>query len=209
MTESNLMYGITLENYSSPRYTSDVSLYCGTREELDSFLENLSGKDWTESRYAPMLGAFQDPSERTYSLFGKDYPVEHRLQLLYTQEDFLKDHEWTCCTDDDSIYHLYASKVIVSRILAQDSEQIYRFLRARFTGLQVNLQGQGWVELKDQFIGFPGIYSYENNQHVMNLYICDAVYETYDERIAMQNMKKSDTIDLLNAMQDILGEGLQ
>lgn len=208
MTESNVMYGITLEDYSTPRHEAKTSLYCGNREELELFLNNLNSKEWAKERYAQMLQAFFDPTTNSYSLFGKEYPTTYSFQLLYTQENFLKNHMWEYNADDGSIYRLYAKQLIISRILARDPGHIYRFIRARITGLEVNIQGQGWVEIKDQFVGFPGVYSYENNQHIMNLYICNEVSEEYDGRSAYKRVKELDDDELQFITKDLVGEGL-
>ena len=209
MTEEMTMYGIRLEDYSSPRFEGKTTLYCGSKEEVERLLGNLEEKNWVKARYASMLQAFQHPNQKQYSLFDKTYPTKHLLRMLYAQEDFFAGHIWEYNADDGSIYHLYAKQMIVSRILARDSEYIYRFIRARITDLEVNIQGRGWVKLKDQFQGFPGVYSFVDDQHIMNLYICNDVYEVCNEDTAFRQIKEMDDDEELEFItKDLLAEGL-
>ena len=211
MTESNIIFGLTLEDYSVPRFKSNVSLYGGNREEINRFIENLSQKQWTRERYDQIIQAVKGADKKnnlTYHLCGADYPAYQPMQILYSQEDFLKKHNWGCSTYDGSIYWFYAAQIIVSYIIAKGAEDIYRFIRVRFTDLQVNLQGHGWVRLKDKMEGFPCVYSYENGQHVMNLYICDKTYGEYDENKAIRELKNQQEIDLSKVTQDLIAEGI-
>lgn len=214
MTEDNLLYGITLEDYSKPRSKNDNVLYCGTAKEIWEFIAALCKKEWTRDRYAKMILAFANSTDEKpvqyYHMGGNEYSTCHWMHMIYLQEDFLKDHYWECTTYDESIYNFYASKVIVSRMIAKDPENVYRFIRVRFTGLQVNLQGQGWVALENQSQGFPCTYFYEeeNDEHIMNLYVCDATYEVHDQRRAIRELKNVEEIDLTRATLDILGEGI-
>lgn len=144
---------------------------------------------------------------KNYTLFDKDYPTAHVFQLIYTQEDFLENEAWVFRTHDGSIYHMHTSEAIVNQILVRDADHIYRFIRVRFTDLEVNLQGQGWVKVKDQVLGFPGIYTYENERHKMNLYICEEVYDEDEEEWAFRHVKDSARISLNNVTNDLIGEG--
>lgn len=163
-------------------------------------------------RYSQMLVSFLNSirgKPLQYLLCGKDYPILHGLNIIYTQENFLKRHWWECTAYDDSIYTFYAERAIINYVLAHDARHIYRFVRTRFTGLQVNLRGQGWVKLKDQFQGFPCVYTYDESldEHIMNLHICEKIYNEYDQKRALRELKEKREIDLTKATQDLLGEG--
>ena len=211
MTEENVMFGITLEDYSKPRFENGVSLYCGNKGELSTYLNMLGGKQWTKDRYAQILKAFSNMDSENkpkYHLCGKDYSAYPPLQMIYSQVDYLRNHHWDCCTHDDSIYHLYAPQVIVNQVLVKDYDYLYRFIRVKIRGSQVNIQGHGWVELKDQFQGFPCIYSYKDGWHVMNLHICDEIYDWDEDQKAISELKNMDEPDLLNITRDLLAEGI-
>lgn len=110
MTEETTMYGITLEDYSAPRFEGKTTLYCGSKAELECLFVYLEEKSWVKARYTSMIQAFQDPHQKQYSLFDKTYPTTHVLRMLYAQDDFFVDHIWEYNADDGSIYHLHAKK---------------------------------------------------------------------------------------------------
>lgn len=212
MTNDDYIVGITLEDYSVPRSKNAVTLYCGTVYELGDFLDAMYEKDWVRERYSQMFIAFTNTTREKsvqYPMCGKDYPTRHGMYIIYTQENFLNRHWWKCTAYDNSIYSFFVERAIVNYVLAYDALHLYRFIRTRFTGLQVNLQGQGWVKVKDQFQGFPCVYTYDEklDEHIMNLHICDEIYDEYDQKRALRELKEMREIDLTRATQDLLGEG--
>ena len=206
-------YRTYLEDYSFPRHASVVKPYYGTEEDLENFINHLASDGWTSKRYKEYIEAAytydtdDDPYVTVASIAGQIYPVMTPVREIGRFETTLSSQKWIYTNYHGKVFPCRAASVDVCQVLLQTDHGYERCLKVKLTGFSVCYHTIGWVELTGDTKGFPGVVTYDGNNHTMTLFVSQDIYSFDEMATAASDLVDTNCIDLAAITADILGEG--
>ena len=210
MTNNEKMYKITLEDYSFPRYTSAVKSYYGTMDDIINLMVHLADNDCTRTRYQETIDAaeyYDLDNEIMHTVAGQAFPILTPVQEVCRFETQLINQCWDYTTFSGAVYPCWAAQVDVCQTLIRTESGYERCLRASISGLSICHHGTGWTTPGNVIKGFPGVVTWDEQCHKLNLFVSQAHYEPDDLKKATGDMVDESAINLSMVMADIIAEG--
>lgn len=207
--DPNILFNITLEDYSFPRYASEVQDYFGTIEDITTLIKHLSGNKWTACRYAETINAIQQyPSTQDmyHTVAGQCFLALAPMKELCRLEFDSENPHWTYTGFHKTKYPMCAEVAKICRLLLEDYTGLYRCIKVSFTNLMLCLPNSGWQRFTSDSCGFPGLAVRSPDGYAMTLYSSEKWYLNEDREQAIADTLDISTIDWTVACKDILGE---
>ena len=208
--ENKQLYEIRLEDYSLPRYASASKAYYGTWRDILAFTDRLRKSEDTSVRYCEIIDAvasYDKDNIPNHTVAGNTYPILVPVKEVCRFETRLTNPVWDFKAHYGSIYPCQAKAASVCQSLIRTNDGYERCLKARILGLQICFQRLGWSIPEDIAFGFPGIVSWENKIHSLNLFVSQQHYDWDELALATADVADISRIDLGVMVADILGEG--
>ncbi len=203
-------YEIQLEDYSSPRYTSAAKAYYGTWQDILALIDRLRQNEDTSARYSEIIEAvetYDKDNVPNHTVAGKIYPILFPVREVCRFETRLMNPTWNFNAYNGGIYPCRADAVAVCQNLIRTENGYERCLKARVKGLDICFQRFGWSYSTDVVWGFPGIVTWDNDLHSLNLFVSQQQYGFNELAQATADVADIGRIDLAVMVADILGEG--
>lgn len=210
MMNNEKIYEITLEDYSFPRYASEVKSYYGTLDDIINLMVRLSDNDWTRTRYQETIEAaeyYDLDNEITHTVAGQVLPILTPVREICRFETRLNNQHWDYTTTGGVVYPCWAYEVEVCQSLIQTENGYERCLRATLSDLSFCHQSVGWLNVNNAIKGFPGVVTFDDNCHKLNLFVSQHHYEFDELDAATADVVNVNTINLAAIMADIIAEG--
>ena len=207
---SEKMYELVLEDYSFPRYASAVKPYYGTMDDIINLMVRLADNDWTRTRYQETIDAAEYyvlDDEITHTVAGQVLPVLTPVQEVYRFETQLHNLRWNYTAFGGAVYPCWATEIDVCQSLICTERGYERCIRASISGLNICYHSTGWTTPGGVIKGFPGIVTWDEQCHKLNLFVSQAHYEFNELATATADVVDVNTINLAAIMADILAEG--
>lgn len=204
------LYEIRLEDYSFPRYASKVKSYFGARDDIDKLIAYLKDDDNLRVRYSETIEAaetYDGTNVPIHNVAGQMFPILISVQEVCRFETQLADQSWTHMTHDGQSYPCKAATVDICQNLIRTETGYERCFKARVSGLCVCFQGPGWARINNSIWGFPGVITWDDGDHTLNLFVSQAHYDFSELDAATADVGNVQKIDLSVISADILGEG--
>lgn len=210
MYDHETIYRIDLEDYACPRFVSKPKAYLGTKEEIMNLMSHLSANSYSAMRYAQTIEAVDrydlDP-DATHFVSGQERPVLTPVEVLVEQSTVYVNITWmhNCASKAD--ISAKASRLEVEQLLALAGEQLIRCAKFRFRDLAVCMPALGWVRLRGNFRGFPGVMKYSDSGcNYSTLFSEMEIYEGSDLHQAVKDTNRLKEFDYEILLDDILGD---
>lgn len=208
--EKKQLYEIRLEDYSARRYTAAVKSYYGTREDIDRLADHLRSDAGTRTRYMETIEAVENydgANLPVHNVAGQIMPILTAVEELSRLETRLTNAVWnyTACTG--GIYPCRAEAITLCQNLIRTDNGYERCLKAQIRDLEICFQRFGWCRPNEVGWGFPGIVTWENDCHTLNLFVSQQRYGFDEQEQAMADVGDIRRIDLGAIIADIVGEG--
>lgn len=207
----NAIFEICLEDYTQPRYKSEIRPYYGTENEIHALMGHLRNSTTGAAvRYNETIEAVEFyglDNDVTHTVAGQTLPVLKPVEEIVRVSTQLRERHWKYTTHDGSVFPCYASKIDVCHSLIHTDTGFERCLRVTFYNLSVSLPRFGWVSYRHNFKGFPSMVVTDGDMVSLALFASQAHYEIDEQDMAMADTMDTSKIDLSVAVADILGEG--
>lgn len=210
MSNDKSVFGISLEDYSFPRYFPSYRPYVGSKEEAMLFAERLAGNMYAATRYEKLIQGIRNYDENPHTIYeiaGQKHQVMTPMEEVYRRELTLEGHRWEYQSARGSLYNLEADRIWVSQIVVRNERWALRCSKAAFEGLRIMVPGIGDVYLNGEVKGFPGMIYYQDDTHYMSLYITQKQYQVSQLDEAIQDIEGVYGLDLTDVSRDSIGEG--
>lgn len=208
MYKNDKLYGIFLEDYYLPRSEADWKVYIGSEQEIETFLEHLKKHKKTGRLYDGYISQLEAPVDiqDRCTVAGHDLELRHPVEPVHYQWSGDSEAEWEYDTSNGDIYSMYADHVDISQLLVKWDDNCYcRCAKISFQNLMIRMRGVGWVELREDPKGFPGIcYRDERGYHAC-MYTVQQVYRSEQLEQAIRDMTDAGKVYYALACRDILG----
>lgn len=209
MYHNTKLYGIFLEDYYLPRAEADWKVYIGSEQEIETFLEHLKEHKKAAKLYdgyIKQLEAPVDPRDRCM-VAGHDLELRHPVEELHFQRSRDSEAEWEYATSGGDSYSMYADQVDIAQLLVKWNDDCYcRCAKIVFQNLMIRMRGVGWVELKEEPKGFPGVCYRDDWGYHASMYTVQQVYRADQLEQAIRDMADADKLYYALACRDILGD---
>lgn len=215
MNEQKQIYGINLDDYTSPKAIRGKGGYLGTKEDFDAFARaleisghlDLTIRDAIKAIRAMINGINQEELVKKH---GPAFEVIHTLDIYRQLEDItLERQSWQYTTCNDSVYPMYADRVYISRMIVSYGGYQYIAWRVAAEGLCVCLQGSGWAKMSGIVSGHPEIVTYDSKDNIyeMRLYSLGERIDPKDESSIISVLETQTEKGMNYLCRDIIGEG--
>ncbi len=134
-------------------------------------------------------------------------PILFPVREVCRFETRLMNPTWNFNAYNGGIYPCRADAVAVCQNLIRTENGYERCLKARVKGLEICFQRFGWSYSTDVVWGFPGIVTWDNDLHSLNLFVSQQQYGFNELAQATADVADIGRIDLAVMVADILGEG--
>ena len=204
------LYEIRLEDYSAPRYASAVKSYYGTKNDINNLICHLRNDDSIRARYSETIVAFETydgTNLPVHNVAGQIVPILTSVQELSRLETRLTAPVWNFTECTGGIYPCRAEAVTVCQNLIRTDNGYERCLKAQVLNLEICFQRFGWCQPHDVIWGFPGIVTWDNDYHSLNLYVSQQHYGFDELEQATADVGDIHCINLGVLIADLLGEG--
>ena len=207
-----VFYGIRLNNYFSPSFSSSHKMYFGTLDDIKAFIESMrSGEESLVMRNVferYLSGESNATHEVAYvqEKFVEDVELiaEYQVMLGRTAWEFSNVWYYTQYMEFDS--------AVVKTVLIKYEDRYFRVIKTSARGLrtspEVNRPKEQWIELSYGFWGHPGILSSvaDGETYIVysNLYMKEKEYATKEEALAKF---RTDEVCLDCLCEDVFGNG--
>jgi len=210
MNHNETMYRIDLEDYACPRFVSKPKAYLGTRDEIMDLMAHLSANSYSAMRYAQTIEAVDrydmDP-EGIHIVAGQERPVLTPVEVLVKQNAVYEKAAWMHHCASKAEISAKASRLEVEQLLALSGDQLIRCAKFRFQDLAVCMPALGWIRLRGNFRGFPGVMKYSDpGCNYSTLYSEMEIYDGIDLNRAVRDTNSLKEFDYEILLDDILGE---
>ena len=204
------LYEIRLEDYSAPRYASAVKSYYGTKNDINNLICHLRNDDSIRARYSETIVAFETydgTNLPVHNVAGQIVPILTSVQELSRLETRLTAPVWNFTACAGGIYPCRAKGVTLCQNLIHTDNGYERCLKAQILDLEICFQRFGWCRPNDVVWGFPGIVTWENEYHSLNLYVSQQHYGFDELEQATADVGNIHCINLGVMIANLLGEG--
>lgn len=213
--EKKQLYGLVLEDYSSPRYNPRAKLYVGTMQELLDFTEALEKESVPQYKYLiTAIRSYASNPGATHTVCGVEYPILTPVKEIGRKEINLTDHIWIHKTELRACeYLMHADSIWSSHVLVEYESQLILCSKASFDQLKISTALLGWIQLNKDIASFPGMvcnnYYGEPKKCVshLSLYGENKIYRTEEEKNkAMEDLPGMMEVDLHSMIEEIMRE---
>lgn len=210
--ENTQFYKTYLEDYSFPRYASVVKPYYGTEEDIYNVISTLADDEWTSKRYREIIEAVYtyDTDDKRFetvaTIAGQVHPVMTPVEKIGHFETTLTNHSWIYTDYYGKVFPCQADSIEVYHVLLRTDKGYDRCMKATITGFSVCYHSAGWIQLCRNTKSFPGIVTYDEKRHIMNLMVCVDSYGFDELAVAASDLVDTACINMAALTADLLGE---
>lgn len=209
MLNNNPIYRIFLEDYSRPRWEAAAKPYYGTMDDIRNLMIYLSENEETRIRYGDLIDAvewYDMDNDAVHTVAGREFPVLMPAEEVCGSEVLLEEQQGYYTGSSDAVYPVWADRVYIRQILLRMEDGLHRCVKASFEGFRLCSSGLGWICIRNSIKGFPGVVTWADNTHTMNLFVEQEVYDFDNQKLAMTDTMDTNMINLVGAIGDIMGE---
>ena len=210
MTNREQIYEICLEDYTQPRYKSDIRSYYGTQDDMIGLSDRLKTIEGANIRYEETIESveyYDVNHDAIHAVAGQVMPVLKPVAEVVRISAHLEGQCWKYTTHDGAVFPCYASQIDACQSLISTDTGYERCLKVTFHNLAISFPGAGWVSFRRNFKGFPGMVVTDGDKVSLALFVSQAHYEPDEYDVAAADAMDFGKIDLSVAVGDILGEG--
>ena len=164
--EKEQLYGVTLRDYSLPRYVEAVKLHLGTRKDFLDLADRLEGFDELNPYFRDLRNGiltYPNNPDARLTVGGTQYPVMIPMTEICRREVTLTDHMWIHKPQySRNAYLMKAKSIWLTYILAEYEGRLFRAYKASFDCLAASMAGIGWICPGNDLRSFPGMSHYEH-----------------------------------------------
>ena len=205
-------YGIRLNNYFSPSFSSSHKMYFGTLDDIKAFIESMRSGEQSLMMRNVFERYLSGESNATHEVAYVQEKLIEDVELIAKGKVKLGPTAWEFLNVWYSPQYMEFDSAVVKTALIKYEDQYSRVIKASVRGLRtspdVNRPKEQWIELSYGFWGHPGILSSvaDGETYIVysNLYMKEKEYATKEEALAKFH---TDEVCLDCLCEDIFGNG--